>query len=521
MSDFFRNFAHFFVVYMLTNTDIHNLLKQGERLTLECKRCENRLPNSLWDTYSSFANSYGGTILLGIEEHREETEPSRRFTIQGVSNPDKLITDFWNLANDPNKVNVNLLKDGDVQKVSVDGVEVIAIHVPQAEYSVKPVFINGNPFTGSFRRNHEGDYRCTKRQVKAMVRDSYEDGNDGFLLTQCDMDDIDAETLRRYRTLFRYKNEGHVWNEVDDTTFLKNLGGCVIDKDTNKVTLTMAGLMMFGTGLAVRDRFSNFRMDYIDMCNLIGEERYSDRLTYDGRWENNLFQFFSIVLPKMTFDLPRPFRMEGVSRVDDTPQHKAVREAFTNSIIHADLMMESGVLRIEKHEDKLVFRNPGLLRIPVEQVYEGGVSFARNPKIQNMLRMVGYGENLGSGFPMILDAWKQSGWGEPVLKEKLELDEVELDLPLKSVTARVDKGGNEKLTKRQQLILTIIQQEPSISAKAIAEKIADMIAEGSADKMAASTRTIETELAELKRMGIINRVGEKNGGRREIVNPEE
>lgn len=72
--------------------------------------------------------------------------------------------------------------------------------------------------------------------------------------------------------------------------------------------------------------------------------------------------------------------------------------------------MESGILRIEKHDDRLVFRNPGLLRLPIEQIYEGGVSFARNPKIQNMLRMVvGYGENLGSGFPLILDAWKQAG----------------------------------------------------------------------------------------------------------------
>ena len=155
MSDFFRNFAHFFVVYMLTNTDIHNLLKQGERLTLECKRCENRLPNSLWDTYSSFANSYGGTILLGIEEHREETEPSKRFTIQGVINPDKLITDFWNLANDPNKVNVNLLTDDDVQVVPVDGVSVIAIHVPRADYHLRPVYINNNPLRGTYRRNNE------------------------------------------------------------------------------------------------------------------------------------------------------------------------------------------------------------------------------------------------------------------------------------------------------------------------------------------------------------------------------
>ena len=179
---------------------------------------------------------------------------------------------------------------------------------------------------------------------------------------------------------------------------------------TGNKGLTMAGLLMFGKGLSIRERFDNFRMDYIDFCNLIGEERYSDRLTYDGRWENNLYQFFSRVIPKVTFDLPRPFRMEGLQRVDDTPQHKAVREAFTNSIIHSDFIMESGILRIEKHDDKLVFRNPGLLRLPIEQIYEGGVSFARNPKIQNMLRMVGYGENIGSGFPLILDAWKQAGW---------------------------------------------------------------------------------------------------------------
>ena len=87
---------------MLTATEIHQLLARGEHLTLECKLCANKLPDSLWDTYSAFANSYGGTILLGIEEHREKTDQSKRFTIQGVTNPDKLITDFWNLVNSPN-----------------------------------------------------------------------------------------------------------------------------------------------------------------------------------------------------------------------------------------------------------------------------------------------------------------------------------------------------------------------------------------------------------------------------------
>ena len=86
--------------------------------------------------------------------------------------------------------------------------------------------------------------------------------------------------------------------------------------------LTMAGLLMFGKGLPVRERFDNLRMDYIDKSHLIGDQRYSDRLTYDGTWENNLFNFIRIVLPKVTRDLPRPFKMEGVVRRDDSLQHK-------------------------------------------------------------------------------------------------------------------------------------------------------------------------------------------------------
>lgn len=141
-----------------------------------------------------------------------------------------------------------------------------------------------------------------------------------------------------------------------------------------------------------------------------------------------LYQFFHLVNSKLTMDLPRPFKLEGVRRVDDTPQHKAVREAFTNSIIHSDVFLSGGILRIDKYDDRLCFRNPGILKLPMEQVYAGGSSKARNPKMQNMLRMIGYGENLGSGFPKILAAWKEAGWQEPVLENRFELDEVRLTL---------------------------------------------------------------------------------------------
>ena len=497
---------------MASSINIETLLASGERINLECKKAQSNVPVDVWKTYSAFANTYGGTILLGIVEHLKEKDLQKRFQIVGVEDSRKIVTDFWNTINS-NKVNENILSDSDVEVINVDGKEVVCIHVPQADWSIKPIFLNNDIYKGTFRRNHEGDYHCKERQVKAMIRDSFEDGNDGILLEHYTMDDIDLDSLHRYRNLFRVWNTDHVWNEIDDKSFLRNLGGYIVNREEGKEGLSLAGLMMFGKGLPIRERFGNFRMDYLNFCNLIGEERYSDRLTYDGRWENNLYQFFSIVLPKMTFDLPRPFRMEGMQRVDDTPQHKAVREAFTNAIIHADLMMGAGILRIEKHDDKLCFRNPGLLRLPLEQIYEGGNSKARNPRIQNMLRMVGFGENIGSGFPQIIAAWKETKWGEPELKNKIELDEVELVLPLgqeqsgTSFRSKSDRKDDRKeLTERQEIIVSLVKENDRITIDEMTEKVK------------VSEKTIRRELSILYEKGVIIREGGRKDGRWSLIN---
>ena len=57
---------------MKTEKDIEELLQYGERVTLECKLANGGLPHSVWETYSSFANTIGGVILLGIEEHQDK-----------------------------------------------------------------------------------------------------------------------------------------------------------------------------------------------------------------------------------------------------------------------------------------------------------------------------------------------------------------------------------------------------------------------------------------------------------------
>lgn len=127
------------------------------------------------------------------------------------------------------------------------------------------------------------------------------------------------------------------------------------------------------------------------------------------------------LLPKLTAELPKPFKLKGYVREDDTPLHKAVREACVNMIIHADYMLEE-TLKVIKTAEGFEITNPGVLKIPKEQIFQGGNSKARNPRMQSMFRMVGYGDNVGSGFPTILNAWEEQGWEMPDLLEQGKIE---------------------------------------------------------------------------------------------------
>lgn len=405
---------------------LEDLLRYGERLTLERKKAEHKLPNSVWETYSAFANTRGGTILLGVEETGDFHMGDSAFRICGVQNPDRMIKDFWNTINS-RKVSTNILIDEQVATQVVDGKSIICIDVPQATYQHRPVYLNENVLKGTFKRNYEGDYHCTEEEIKAMLRDAGDMGNDGSLLDGYTMDDIDIESLQAYRTEFDTRNPGHVLSALPHQEFLKNLGGYTVDRMSGREGLTAAGLLMFGKGLPVRERFDNIRMDYLDETNLLPGSRWSDRLTYDGMWENNLYNFLKRVIPKLLADIKRPFRLEGVVRIDDTAVHRAVREAVVNLIIHSDYLI-SGILKIIKGDKGFYFSNPGSLKLPVDMIYSGGHSAARNPRMQTMLRMIGLGDNIGSGFPTILSAWGEENWRKPDLSDNPDIHAVELKL---------------------------------------------------------------------------------------------
>ena len=86
-----------------------------------------------------------------------------------------------------------------------------------------------------------------------------------------------------------------------------------------------------------------------------------------------------------------------------------------------------------------------------------------------MFRMIGFGENLGSGFPLILSAWNEKHWLEPELIEQKDLKQVKLVLHFRS--ENVVKDVVKQLTARQQLLLEMIRQDNTISARAMSESL--------------------------------------------------
>ena len=130
--------------------------------------------------------------------------------------------------------------------------------------------------------------------------------------------------------------------------------------------------------------------------------------------------------------------------------------------------------------------------------------------------MIGFGENVGSGFPKIIAAWKETNWGEPQLLNKLDVDEVELVLPVPSpkatsniapANAPVNAPANApvKLNKTQIAIVRAMINDNS----ATYDDLKDIVG--------VDRSTITRNIAVLKEKGAIRRIGEDKNGYWEVL----
>lgn len=404
------------------------LLKDGEDSEYEFKKSENSLPEDLWETYSAFANTNGGIIFLGIQEKKE------KFTVLGVKNAKAVEKQFFDCINNKNKVNTNIINNENVQILSIDNNDIIKIIVPRATRREKPIYINNNPMTGTYKRNHSGDYKCTESEIRRMFAEQSDTARDNIPLEDVTIDDINKETLLFYRKRFSIvRGTTHAWVALSDEDFLYQIGA--VGKD--KKHLTLAGLLMFGNEREISDILPTYFLDYREVNSENSDERWSNRIiSSDGSWSGNLYDFYFKIINRLTSDLKVPFRIENNSRNDDTIVHVAIREALTNTLVHTDYN-ETGSILVEKNNNTFIFSNPGNLRIPKERALKGGESDPRNPTLHKMFSLIGLGERAGSGLITIQTAWKNQHWQRPIFEELVQPDKVVLTLKTISLIPNV------------------------------------------------------------------------------------
>ena len=431
--------------------NFENLSVYRENNRIEAKKAQGGFPQSLWETYSAFANTNGGYILLGVEEL-----PDKSLHAVELSDPEKLVTDFWNTINNRKKVSVNILTNKNVQIIEAEGRHIVVIEVPRADRRDKPVYIGADPFAGSYRRNGEGDYHCSKDEVRNMMRDQTDMSQDLRVLEKLNLDAFDYDSIRRYRTRLQNIRPDHVWENLEHAEFLQKLG-CIGRDDEGVLRPTAAGILMFGYEYEILKEFPNYFLDYQEHDD--ESMRWTDRIISNlGDWSGNIFDFFFRVTGRIAQELKKPFKLDGITRIDDTPVHMALREALTNALIHANYYDRRGLV-IHRRSQEITIENPGGLRVSVHDAMVGGISDPRNITLVKLFNLLNIGERAGSGIPSIYSVWKKQGWKDPVLEEKFNPDRTVLSLalsPQEGEKVAIISGDNKKVaiseTKKQAII---------------------------------------------------------------------
>lgn len=393
-------------VIIYSGDKMNEYLNIKEKLTAEFKSASNGLPKSIWETYSAFCNTAGGTIYLGITEG----DPN---VINGVTNELELKKQFFNILNNPNKVSYRNIEDNDFEIINLEnGKSVIAIHVQEAPFYNKPVYINNN-ITDTFKRNHDGDYRCDIYELTSMLEDSKSISYDTLPNEkEYGVEVVDIDTLNMYRNMLNSFSIDNIYINKDNEEFLKTLGFLVLNNN-KKYVLSNCGILMFTSPAIIKSIFPLYFLDYQEKGNDM--ITWSKRITTDDlNFNGNLFNFYLRVLKNLCSNLPNPFFLEGVVNTGDSKIHYIIREALINCIVNCDFFLINQI-KITKFIDKVIFVNSGKLKIPIKQAIQGGISFPRNSSLMTAFRNIGVCDRGGTGIPRIMHFSKQLNFYEPIL----------------------------------------------------------------------------------------------------------
>ena len=440
-------------------TDFENLIYGlNENANLEFKESVDSLPKSFWETYSSFANTSGGYVLLGVSENKVHK-------IIGIHNPSKIKKELFTTASNPNKVSRNVLNDSDVVEHKIGDKVVISVHVKELHANQKPLYLNGNPLIAYIRRG-DADCRITSEDLRRFMRNA-NDNIDGELLEEYGLEDLNPDSVLSFKNLMNNREPGKKFLAMENLDFLAEMGIFRVDRtDSRKLKLTLAGLLFLGKLNAITQKLPHFHLDYINRRGS-SVNRWIDRVsTGDSDYPDlNLFEFYRAVREKLRLTVEDRFELDEKSvRKPPSELNKALREALANMIIHADYLDSENSLKVTVDNLYYTFFNPGAMKISTVQFFMGGQSKPRNNTLIQYFRRMGESERAGTGGKEIVDIVSKNKYRFPELTSNLEFTELKL-------WSVVPADSYTNLSEAAQKVLKFIDKKVDVTLSEITENV--------------------------------------------------
>lgn len=448
------------------------LVREGEGLTVEFKeRYSSRIDQDI----VAFANTRGGTILLGVSDDGK---------IAGETLTNDLKAKINDLARN--------CKPGISVQVSQAG-KVVVVEVPEGR--VKPCSCSD----GYFRRLNGTTQKMSHDEIQIMFRE-----NDPVPFEERTVKGFSFEDLSRAKVLAFAKEAGVVIGKTEPTDFLRSLN--VADE----TQVANAGILFFA-----KNPQKHIRQAQMSLIAFKGTDRVNiyDRL--DVR-DDLLTQFNQAILfLERHLNIRSEIRRLDRHDIYEIP-FEALREAVVNALMHRDYSITGTQVSIDVFDDRVEITNPGGLPKGLGQKAFGkGISIRRNELIADLFSRIHKVERAGTGIRRMRKSLAEAGLAAP----EFEIDgffravfhrspEFSLKGP-KQVGEKVgDKVGErvgDKLTANQQRIIEIIRASPMVSARELAERVG------------ISARKIEENIAKLRSKGFLKRIGPDKGGQWEIL----
>lgn len=415
----------------LSRSELLTRIKTYEWSDLEVKAAQNEVPRDAFETISAFANTAGGHLVFGVQQHRDD------FEIVGVLALDKVQNDLLSALRSREKISYQIATDDSV--IDTETGKLLVFYIPEAPRQHKPVYLNGD-IRRSYIRRGAGDQRCNEEDIRRFLRAA---GGPSYEAETVDVDlgaSVDASTLDRYRQRFQAQHPGHHCNKYDNAHFLEHWALAI--GTGAGLRPTRAAILLFGTGAALRSMMPRPLVD----CRWADypwdapapERRWLDRLVC----EENLWTCWEQLTDRYAQNASKPFSIElGTMERRDRPEDFiSFREAAINLLMHQDFEETTRAATIAFHPDRVVFENPGCARAAKADLLEPGAKDVRNPLIVSMFRRVGLSEQAGTGISAIFSDWRRRGRVPP---------EIVNDVP--SYSFRLSLLAKELMSERQLL----------------------------------------------------------------------